>query len=102
MQTNKYVTYGFANNESYDIHMSKNSEWGAVAYLSQSRYGKYGNSNYEGENKEVAINNCIEYITGIYDMSGGSYEYVMGVLADEMAIQEVVLVVLIILVLMDH
>ena len=83
MQTNKYVTYGFANNESYDIHMSKNSEWGAVAYLSQSRYGKYGNSNYEGENKEVAINNCIEYITGIYDMSGGSYEYVMGVLADE-------------------
>ena len=119
MQTNKYVTYGFANNESYDIHMSKNSEWGAVAYLSQSKYGKYGNPNYEGVNKEVAINNCENYITGIggdtvsddsssatcttntyetakgqaasttgnitgiYDMSGGGYEYVMGVLADE-------------------
>lgn len=119
MQTNKYVTYGFANNESYDIHMSKNSEWGAVAYLSQSRYGKYGNSSYSGVDKEVSINNCSNYITGvggdtvsadsssetcttntyetekgqaasttgnitgIYDMSGGGYEYVMGVLADE-------------------
>ncbi len=88
--------------------MAKNSEWGAVAYLSHSRYGKDG---------EVYINNCNQYITGIgadsanapasgatcitdnnkyngesgknastagneygvYDMSGGANEYVMGV-----------------------
>ena len=41
----------------YDSHAMKNSEWGAVAYLSQSKYGKYGNSAYEGANKEVYINN---------------------------------------------
>lgn len=99
--------------------MSKSSEWGAVAYLSQSRYGKYGNPDCTGADKEVAINNCNNFITGIggdtvsadsssetcttntyetekgqaasttgnitgiYDMSGGGYEYVMGVLADE-------------------
>ena len=114
MQTNNYGTYGFPNDASYDIHMSKNSEWGAVAYLSQSKYGKYGNPNYEGVNKEVAINNCERFITGIggdtvsalpsstscttntyetekgqaasttgnitgvYDMSGGTQDYVMG------------------------
>ena len=118
MQTSKYATYGFVNDTSYDIHMSKNSEWGAVAYLSQSKYGKYGNPNYTGADKEVAINNCSNYITGIggdtvsapssnttcttntyetakgqaastagnitgvYDMSGGTWEYMMGVLAD--------------------
>ena len=36
--------------------MAKNSEWGAVAYLSYSKYGKDG---------EVYINNCNQYITGI-------------------------------------
>ena len=36
-----------------DTHMMKNSEWGAVAYLSQSKYGKYGNLDYEGREKEV-------------------------------------------------
>ena len=112
MQLNNGTTFGFTL-DSGNVHMSKNSEWGAVAYLSQSKYGKYGNSNYEGLNKEVAINNCSNYITGIggdtvsadetsatcivntyetekgqaasttgnitgvYDMSGGVWEYVM-------------------------
>ncbi len=48
-------SYGIST--SADAHMMKNSEWGAVAYLSQSRYGKYGNSSYSGANKEVYINN---------------------------------------------
>ncbi len=90
-----------------DSHMAKNSEWGAVVYISHSIYGKIG---------EVYVNNCKSYITGIgadevngsqsettcnnndnkyngskgvnasttgnvygvYDMSGGAYEYVMG------------------------
>ena len=117
MQTTNYDVYGFSNT-SGDVHMSKNSEWGSVAYLSQSKYGKYGNSNYTGTDKEVAINNCSDHITGIggdtvnatestitcdtntyettkgqaasttgnitgiYDMVGGSGEYIMGVLAD--------------------
>ena len=52
-----------------DTHMMKNMEWGAVAYLSQSKYGKYNNPNYTGANKEVYINNSSSYITG---SSGGS------------------------------
>ena len=115
--TNKFTTAQKFNSylNSADSHMSKNSEWGAAAYLSQSKYGKYGNANYIGVDKEVYINNCSKYITGIggdtrysnesattcttntyetekgqaasttgnitgiYDMSGGTSEYVMGV-----------------------
>ena len=104
------------NNSNYglttaDAHMIKNMEWGAMAYLSHSKYGI-------GE--EVRLNNNKEYKTGcgasqvpttgygtyegttdceivygssatnqpqsttgniygIYDTSGGSHEYVMGV-----------------------
>ncbi len=119
MQTEKYEVYGFkANDESYDTHMSKNIEWASVAYLSQSQYGKYGNNTYAANDKEVYINNCAQYITGIagdttsaeasdstctentyetlkgqkasttgnitgvYDMSGGALEYVMGAMDD--------------------
>ena len=39
--------------------MMKNIEWGAVAYLSQSIYGKYGNISYTGANKEVYKNDEI-------------------------------------------
>ena len=38
-----------------DSHMMKNTEWGAVAYLSHSKYGI---------NSEVRINNNSKYITG--------------------------------------
>ena len=48
-------TYGLTS--STDTHMMKNTEWGAVAYLSQSKYGKMGNPNYSGVNKEIYINN---------------------------------------------
>ena len=127
------TTYGVTTNT--DSHMMKNSEWGAAAYLSHSKYGA---------NREVYINNSssftgrsggnvggktpitktytdqtsttqynsygyytwdgylLEYdtnaksstrdltkvasttgnITGIYDMSGGAWEYVMGVFAN--------------------
>ena len=52
---NAKLNYGFSGN--YDLHMIKNSEWGAMAYLSQSKYGKYGNSSYTDANKEIYINN---------------------------------------------
>ena len=89
-----------------DSHMMKNMEWGAVAYLSHSKYGTCTDESCI----EVGINNNSNYITGcgatagssgttscnayntatgmlasttgniygIYDMSGGSIEYVMG------------------------
>ena len=60
------TTYGLTG--STDTHMMKNTEWGAVAYLSQSKYGKMGNPNYSGVNKEIYVNNS-SYYTG---RSGGS------------------------------
>ena len=104
--------YGFSSN--VDTHMMKNSEWAVVTYLSQSKYGKLGNINFTGSNKEVYQNKSDSFITGcsygspsngntdygcqytydidikgtgasttgtiygIYDMSGGAWEYVMG------------------------
>ena len=93
--------YGFSITD--ETHMMKNMEWGAVTYLSHSKYGI---------NKEVAKNSantkttgcgpqsagstsdgatCNSYTTtlgqsasttgnvyGVYDMSGGSWEYMMG------------------------
>ena len=100
-------SFGFLSSE-VDTHMSNNNEWGAVAYLTQSIYGKCINST---TCTEVGINNNSGYITGygapagsnssvangaydttlgtnasttgniygIYDMSGGGWDYVMGV-----------------------
>ena len=100
-------SFGFVSTE-VDTHMNKNNEWGAVAYLTQSIYGRCTNST---TCTEIGINNNRNYITGygapagnsssnsngtyntllgkdasttgtiygIYDMSGGAYEFVMGV-----------------------
>ncbi len=119
-----YTSYNYQR--ELESHMMKNTEWGAVAYLSQSKYGRCNGSTCE----EVRINNNGNYITGysaknaptvgtsaynntdsvtlnqdgtngyhygsnnaskqessttgnysgIYDMSGGAYEYVMGMM----------------------
>ena len=96
-------SYGLNTSDNVvDPHMVKNTEWGAVAYLSKSKYGK--------ETEEVFINNSSDYITGnagatasasevagtineyytvagqkasttgniygVYDMSGGNWERV--------------------------
>ena len=95
--------YGLKTN--VDTHMIKNMEWGAVAYLSHSKYGtcdngtchEMGANNYAfvtGCGAKIGSYNpstCNSYETeqgmlasttgniyGVYDMSGGSYEYVMG------------------------
>ncbi len=74
-----------------DSHMMKNIEWGAVAYLKQSIYGlgitdigRNSNSSYYtggGSGKSYKINteqSTTGNIYGVYDMSGGANEYVMG------------------------
>ncbi len=105
--------YGLSTDKSTtDSHMLTNMEWGAVAYLTHSAFGRC----YGTDCTEVTINNCSTYVTGIgadavsasrssttcttdankyngakgvlasttgnvygvYDMSGGAYEYVMG------------------------
>ena len=52
-------------NTTTDTHMIKNSEWGAVAYLSHSKYGTCT----DGTCKEVNVNNSSSYYTG---RSGGT------------------------------
>ena len=104
--------YGLSTSRTNtDSHMITNYEWGAVAYLTNSKYGRCAN----GSCTEVTINNCSSYltgvgadninassssstcttaankyngakgvlasttgnITGVYDMSGGSWEHIM-------------------------
>ena len=83
-------TYAKAYNPNLKSHMLKNSEWGAVAYLTESKYGRNGtevtiNNNgttyYTGGGEEKAyIENTEQSSTGnvygIYDLSGNAYEYV--------------------------
>ena len=58
-------SFGFVSTE-VDTHMSKNNEWGAVAYLTQSIYGRCISST---TCTEVYINNSSGYYTG---RSGGN------------------------------
>ena len=60
-------TYGLSN--TVNTHIMKNTEWGAVAYLSQSKYGKNGNNNYTEADKEIYTNNSSKMYTG---RSGGT------------------------------
>ena len=61
-------------NANLNSHLMKNSEWGAVAYLAQSKYGR--------NKKEVGVNECSNYITGAGpktgDVTGGNYSYTSG------------------------
>ena len=104
--------YGLnTNNGVVDPHMMKNSEWGAVSYLSQNTtYGKgseiwinnnssfitgragesvsqshndagAGTYTYDSENGQEA--STTGNITGVYDMSGGAFECVAAYINNE-------------------
>ena len=85
---NAKTTYGINNADS---HMMKNMEWGAVAYLKQSKYGlgttdiavNTNSSYYTGGGTSDAYKTNVAQSTtgniyGVYDMSGGAWERVMG------------------------
>ena len=89
IRSTDYLTTNGANES--DSHMMKNIEWGAVAYLKQSIYGlgitdigvNSNGSYYTGGGSGTSYKTNIGQsttgnITGVYDMSGGAYEYVMG------------------------
>ena len=115
------VYNAFLNSYNYkrnlDSHMMKNTEWGAVAYLSHSKYGLgykvniNNNSSYKtgysalpstnqqtfpgtgGDNQvyNSAYNTDIGYlasttgnISGVYDMTGGAYEYMIAYISDNL------------------
>lgn len=101
-----------------DSHMMKNTEWGAVAYLSMSVYGKNGevwnnpyynnttnyspitglcgNASNGKDNGTTDITKTCKYnetgggnasttgnVYGVYDMAGGAWEYVAGILSSK-------------------
>ena len=81
-------TVSRAYSEELKSHMLKNSEWGAVAYLTESKYGRNGteigfnqNSDYitGGGTGNSYITNANQSSTGnvygIYDLRGGANEY---------------------------
>lgn len=58
------LLYGL-NTTEIDSHMMKNMDWGAVAYLTNSKYGRYIDKNNCIESGcEVWINNNASYVTG--------------------------------------
>ena len=62
MQTSSSNVYGLnTSRTNTDSHMITNYEWGAVAYLTNSKYGRCTSFGC----REVTINNCSSYITGI-------------------------------------
>ena len=71
-------------------HMAKNSEWGAMAYLSESKYGRNGvavtkNSEMttgQGDYKTNIAQSTTGNVYGIYDTIGGSYETVASYIPD--------------------
>ena len=95
-----YFMSAYSFNRNLDSHMIKNTEWGAVSYLSYSKYGIKdkvrinNNSNYltgYAANEKDAGSSATENtkwntsngytasttgnITGVYDMSGCAWEY---------------------------
>ena len=63
------------DNNNIDIHMQKNMEWGAVVYLTYSKYGKYGNSLYTETNKRVYKNNWFQSANSVYTYKTGYSGY---------------------------
>ena len=104
-------------NRNLNSHMMKNTEWGAVAYLSHSKYGTnreininnnssnrtgysalsstnqqtYPGTSGDGNNYNKVYNTETGYlasttgnISGAYDMSGGTHEYVAGYMSGQL------------------
>ena len=72
---------------SGDSHMMKNTEWGVVVYLAESKYGRNGtevgmnSANYttgQGDYVTNANQSTTGNIYGVYDMNGTSWECVAG------------------------
>jgi len=73
----KYQNKGFdkTKDTTLDTHMMKNNEWGAVAYLTQSIYGRCSSST---SCTEIGINNWNSHITGNGWTAGSSSSTVAG------------------------
>lgn len=89
---NDYLTTTGQNN--YDVHMLKNTDWGAISYLAYSQYGICNNgdstcnsieantTDYSGGGSGWMTQNTNQSTTnniyGVYDMKSSKQEHVMG------------------------
>ena len=93
--------YGLSST-TINSHLMKNSEWGAVAYLSYSSYGRNGQeltsnsknlnnlnskeiyaiTGYAGDTANGITASTTGNMTGVFDLSGGVEEYVAGYLTN--------------------
>ncbi len=86
--------YGIsADDNIIDPHLIKNTEWGAVSYLTYSSYGRNmnevernisyttGEGDYINNQEQSTTGN----VTGIYDMSAGSWEYTAAYIDNDIA-----------------
>ena len=104
------VQVGYNYKRELDSHMMKNTEWGAVAYLTHSIYGINGDVNVNNNSSYLTGYSAIDSSTtvagtdvsvtqpynteigykasttgniyGIYDLSGGAWEYVAGYISN--------------------
>ncbi|MCL2860276.1 MAG: hypothetical protein FWF46_06985 [Oscillospiraceae bacterium] len=87
-------TFSREYNENLESHLMKNSEWGAVAYLTHSQYGRNGTAvtannrimtggnDYKSNTNQSSTGN----ITGIYDLSSSNgWENVASYITDGVA-----------------
>lgn len=85
---NNYLSSYYENikkiNTEYNYNVIKNTEWGAIAYLSHSKYGLCKDnkcSEIEKNNTIISGNNANDSTTkniyGVYDMAGSTDEYTM-------------------------
>lgn len=96
MDVGDFYTAAYNYDRQKESHMMKNSEWGAIAYLTESKYGRNGTnveSNGASGMKEytagalgaTATTNKLQSTTGneygIYDMVG-KWEYIAGYVPD--------------------
>ncbi len=83
------------NLAKFSSHMVNNSDWGAATYLSASKYGvgyngvhinpSYNNTGYNYNTNDGQFTSTTNNVYGIYDMSGGGYEYVAASYSDNLS-----------------
>lgn len=92
--SNLSITYGVM--DTVESHIVTNLEWGATLYLSHSKYGVCAdnrcqdigiNNTYTSENNKQDTSTRDVY--GVYDMAGGTSEYVVGLSGIGTGIEEV-------------
>ncbi len=95
IQISNAFTSSYTYKREYDSHMLKNTEWGMITYLTYSTYGRCSNTICAEITQNKNINYTTGYAeadyyngsifasttgnyTGIYDLNGGAWEFVMG------------------------